>query len=346
MKHYKYKVATQCMTYNHKPYIEDTLNGFVIQQTSFPVVYIVVDDASNDGESDLLRNWANNNLVFDDEHQSYKKKMHYGELIYAKYKNNPNAIFAIFLLAENHYQTGKESLKLEYIAEWTEQSEYYAICEGDDYWTDPLKLSKQVDVMEHNPDAAMVHTRFCFLYENFKRIENDDFVCQRNKQIITEKGDSIAFDILEDNHYRIQTMTVLYRKSNYMKINQYLCEEKGLFMMGDTQLWLNLLSTGKIVYLPESTAVYRINVNSASKSEDKIRHYRFELSCEEMRFYYAKKYNIKPSHFFWRYLKVFVKYKLYHPDYTTNPKILSNDRYATLVNLVKMPFCVYSYLKK
>ena len=52
-KEYKYTVFTKCYTYNHAPYILDTLRGFAIQQTSFPIVFAIADDASTDGEPEL-----------------------------------------------------------------------------------------------------------------------------------------------------------------------------------------------------------------------------------------------------------------------------------------------------
>ena len=61
-RNYKYMVCTQCMTFNHKSFIEETLRGFAMQQTTFPVVSVVTDDASTDGEPELLRTWAADNL--------------------------------------------------------------------------------------------------------------------------------------------------------------------------------------------------------------------------------------------------------------------------------------------
>ena len=84
MNDYKYKVATQCMTYNQRPYIEDTLKGFVMQQTTFPVVYVVVDDASTDGEQELLFNWAHKNLNFGSD-DAYIKETGYAKIMYAPF---------------------------------------------------------------------------------------------------------------------------------------------------------------------------------------------------------------------------------------------------------------------
>ena len=52
---YKYMVCTRCFTFNHAPYIVDAMNGFVMQETTFPVITIIVDDASTDGEPEVIR---------------------------------------------------------------------------------------------------------------------------------------------------------------------------------------------------------------------------------------------------------------------------------------------------
>lgn len=52
-----YKVLVSCFTYNQSKYIEDALNGFVMQQTTFPFVRLVMDDASTDGEQDIIKVW-------------------------------------------------------------------------------------------------------------------------------------------------------------------------------------------------------------------------------------------------------------------------------------------------
>lgn len=136
---YVYKVATQCMTYNHANYIEDTLHGFAIQDTDFPVVYLVVDDASTDGEQDVIRNWANNNLIKKDGVELYRN-LSYGQLIEGTLKGKPQLTFVMLLLSENHYQSGKDFKKYEFISEWLNDAKYHAICEGDDYWPFSDKL--------------------------------------------------------------------------------------------------------------------------------------------------------------------------------------------------------------
>ncbi|MDE6338081.1 MAG: glycosyltransferase, partial [Muribaculaceae bacterium] len=105
-------VVIRCITYNHEAYIRDALEGFVNQKTKFPFVAIVHDDASTDGTANVVREYAE------------------------KY---PNIIMPIFE-TENQYSKRDGSLgKIVREAVYTTDAKYIALCEGDDYWIDPLK---------------------------------------------------------------------------------------------------------------------------------------------------------------------------------------------------------------
>lgn len=287
MRVFKYKVATQCMTYNHRPYIEDALNGFVMQQTSFPVVYIIIDDASNDGESVFLRNWACNNLDFDDKEVAYKKEMHYGELFYARHKENSNAMFAILLLSENHYQTGRDSDKLKYISVWCNNADYIAICEGDDYWTDPMKLHKQVKFMDANNDYSLCFGDvLCYDFDLKQYEKSIGYYFKKQNIKLDHLTTKQAFYAILNNECRIPTLTTLFRRDYLYKLKP----NEVKFMMGDTPLWLDLSQHGRIKYFNEIFGTYTIHENSASHPKDDKR-WRFFLSMMEMRVYYCHKYS-------------------------------------------------------
>ena len=148
-------VATRCMTYNQAPYIKDALHGFIIQEISFPSVFIIVDDASTDTEPDILRQWVIDNLQVNDNSNIWKE-MPYGQLAVAPLRNNNQSLFVILLLSENHFQRNK--MKLRYLTEWISHSKYHAICEGDDFWLDPQKLMKQVQYLETHSKCYYLFT--------------------------------------------------------------------------------------------------------------------------------------------------------------------------------------------
>ena len=105
MEQYKFMVCTRCYTYNHEPYIKDALNGFAMQKTTFPIVTVVIDDASTDKTAEIIRQFINENC---DLHapEAYEKDMDYGRVTYAPLRTNPNNHFAIVYLKENHYLLG------------------------------------------------------------------------------------------------------------------------------------------------------------------------------------------------------------------------------------------------
>lgn len=122
------QVSIVCNAYNHESYIRDALEGFVMQKTSFPFEVLIHDDASTDKTADIIR--------------QYEKK--YPELIKPIYET------------ENQYS--KKDGSLSRIQYGRVRGKYIALCEGDDYWTDPHKLQKQFDVMEKHPEIDICAT--------------------------------------------------------------------------------------------------------------------------------------------------------------------------------------------
>src|SRR5690554_6550272 len=118
-------VSICCITYNHEPYIEDALKGFLIQETDFPFEILIHDDASTDRTADIIREYE------------------------AKY---PRLIKPIYQV-ENQYSQGvKISAKFNFPRS---QGKYIALCEGDDYWIDKDKLQKQYDFLKLNQEYSL-----------------------------------------------------------------------------------------------------------------------------------------------------------------------------------------------
>ena len=153
---YKWMVCVRCFTFNHALYIEDAMNGFTMQQTNFPYVCCIVDDASTDGEQDVIRNYLKINFDLTDKSFFRNEETDDYELIYARHKTNHNCFFATFFLKYNHYSSPeKKARKFLYIGEWWDNAKYFALCEGDDYWINSTKIQKQVDFMEVHSDYSM-----------------------------------------------------------------------------------------------------------------------------------------------------------------------------------------------
>lgn len=146
---YKYMVATRCFTFNHAPYIEDAMNGFAMQETTFPVVTIIMDDASTDGEPEVIKQYLANHFQTPyrtEETDDYT-------LICANHNTKPNCSFVVFLLKYNHYSINKP--KLPYLTDWLDNAKYHALCEGDDWWLSRYKLQKQYEALEKNSSSDM-----------------------------------------------------------------------------------------------------------------------------------------------------------------------------------------------
>lgn len=116
-----------CITYNHEAYIRRTLDSFLMQKTDFPFEILVHDDASTDKTADIVREY----------------EARYPELIRGIYQK------------ENQYSNPACQSINEFIFPEA-RGKYFAHCDGDDYFTDPYKLQKQVDYLENHPECAMV----------------------------------------------------------------------------------------------------------------------------------------------------------------------------------------------
>lgn len=87
-----------------------------------------VDDASTDGEQEVIMDYVKAHFDLSAGSGSYRKEADYAYVIYAQHKTNRNCCFAVLLLKENHYSRQKP--KTQYLSEWTDGVEYEALCEG------------------------------------------------------------------------------------------------------------------------------------------------------------------------------------------------------------------------
>lgn len=207
-------VTIRCLTYSHEPYIRQCLEGFVMQKTNFPFEAIVHDDASTDGTAAIIREYAE------------------------KY---PDIIKPI-LETENQYSKHDGSLRR--ILDAHTHGKYVAMCEGDDYWTDPYKLQKQVDFLESHPDFVMCSHRYDRYHEEEHRLEKDP----------DETFDGAVYDLknLIGGKWLTQTLTVMYRRSA-LDLKEY--ETYGMSM--DIILLYALLKRGNGYCFPDVMGVYR-----------------------------------------------------------------------------------------
>lgn len=251
---YKYSVAIQCMTYNHSKYIEDALNGFIMQNTDFPYVILLVDDASTDGEGKIIAEYVDIHFDLCDTSVSYTKETEYAKITYAQHKTNLNCFIVAMYLKYNHYQIGKKHEKWEYVSEWLNSSKYIALCEGDDYWTDSNKLQKQVSLLEENPKLVMSYTAFTTVDENGAFMMRPFFTDNINRS----KSGYILPELFKGNF--IQTLTTLFRADYFFKMDNFF---KYSGPRCDYYYFMGIAALGEVVFVSDCTGAYRYNPKGA-----------------------------------------------------------------------------------
>ena len=209
-------VSIRCTAYNQEKYIRQCLDGFIMQQTNLRFEAIVHDDASTDGTADIIR--------------EYEKK--YPDIIKPIYEE------------ENQYS--KHDGSLVRIMDEHTRGVYVAICEGDDYWTEPSKLQKQYDFMESHPECSMCFHSHNNLYPNGKLGLVEP--CEKKEEYTTP-------DVIKFKSNVIGTNTVFYRYHFYKE------EERPLFWkrspVGDLPMKLYFASKGTIGFINANMSVYR-----------------------------------------------------------------------------------------
>ena len=204
-------VSVICLTYNHAPYIRSALEGFVRQQTAFPVEVIVHDDASTDGTADVVREYA------------------------ARYPD----LFRPVFQQENQYSKGVNIVPLFCFP--LIRGRYVALCEGDDYWTDPAKLQRQVDALERHPEVDLC--AHCVRRTRDGRPAG--FIAPRLRDGIIPAADAVKA-------LPLATASILVRTETYLQISPMR-----EILFNDLAIQLQALARGGVLYLSRCMAEYR-----------------------------------------------------------------------------------------
>lgn len=220
-------VSIHMMTYNHARYVAQAIEGVVMQETNFDYQLVIGDDCSSDETSKICK--------------EYQAK--YPEKIKLILREKNIGAYANMVDIFNNC-TGK----------------YIAMCEGDDYWIDPMKLQKQIDILEHNPQYTMVVSNRKQLYAD-GRLVNDDY----KKRIFTNKD--ILYGIIP------ATQTMVFK--NDSTLLEFFNNNKEFFS-GDRMIAYHYSLRGDIYSMPDYTAVYRhsgVGVWSGLSSEERGKKY-------------------------------------------------------------------------
>jgi glycosyltransferase involved in cell wall biosynthesis len=211
-------VSICCITYNHAPYIRQCLDGFIMQKTTFPIEILIHDDASTDGTEEIIREYE------------------------VKYPHIIKPLYEV----ENQWVKGRRGSATFNFPR--AKGKYIALCEGDDYWTDPLKLQKQVDILEENEKST-----FCSHAFRMYDIKTSSY---QNIQLYNE--DKINLDLKCDIQLlgKLHTSTLLFRTSLINEMPEFFSR----LPVGDEPLKTFLSYSGSLVYLKDCMSIYRKNV--------------------------------------------------------------------------------------
>lgn len=220
------KVSVFCLAYNTEKYIRQTLDGFVKQKTDFEFEVFVHDDASTDGTADIIR--------------EYEKKYKFIKPVFQK---------------DNQYSSHIPIIATHLLP--NAKGNYFAWCEGDDYWTDPYKLQKQVKSLERNPNCV---ASFC----NVQVVNTNGVPLRVVSRLSTEgiiPGDDFVRYCLFPGKLRTLPMQIsglVIRREIYEKyINNPPPYTKEFVGVGDIPLFLTCGLEGDVFYINELMSCYR-----------------------------------------------------------------------------------------
>lgn len=219
----KPKVSVWMITYNHQDYIAQAIDSILIQKTNFDIEIVIGDDYSTDDTRQIIKQYA-------EKHQEI--------IIPIFHKKN--------IGIQRNFATTIENCSGKYIA----------LCEGDDYWTDPLKLQKQVDFLEANEDFSMACNSSSEVYE-----DGIEFKIAKSEESIIDLG-----MVLREGWF-IRTASIVFRREAIKKgFPDFFFKAYST----DYILQAMILKQGKCKYFPEVMSAYRRNIGGISNANPEL----------------------------------------------------------------------------
>jgi len=219
-------VSVLITTYNHAEHIAKCLEGMLMQKTDFPFEVVVGEDGSDDGTQEICQQYAAS----------------YPDIIRLAIRNQDEKVFLY------GRATGKYNL-LKTLQDG--KGEYFALCDGDDYWTDKYKLQKQVDFMRENEGFSFCSTD--------RRILKDGLLSRdKGLELAFSKSEGAPIIITKQNFFRpylVKSNTILFRREclDFELLQERYTEVK------DTFIYYMLLNGGDGVVQPWVTSDYRVH---------------------------------------------------------------------------------------
>ena len=248
------QLVSICMvTYNHEKYIAQAIESVLMQKTNFSYELLIGDDFSTDRTREIIigfqRKFSDRiKLIFHDKNLGPQKNFH----------------------ETYHCCSGK----------------YIALLEGDDYWTDPLKLQKQVDFLEYNPDFIICCHNSKVIYEN-----NPEIVRNLRPDISSQKKEILTIE----DQIKSVTSSISYHTSSvvFRNVLPKLPSFHLKVLSGDIVLFTLLSQFGNIRYLDEVMSVYRKNNGGITNNYNMASIFKTRIVMNNyLNEYFNYKYNI------------------------------------------------------
>ena len=214
------KLSVLVPTYNHGKFIGQMLEGALEQITDFEIEIVIGDDASTDDNASIINDFADK---FPDKIRAFLHPINLGpsEPRELGGKNNVGFLFSQC------------------------KGEYIALCEGDDYWTDSLKLQKAYDFLENNKEYVLCHHQLEVIYQDNSAIHGFNPENQRDTSNLE--------DLLRDESWFLGTASTVFR--NVFK--QGMPDWWWKTASGDLGIFIEVAKYGKLKYFPKSMGCYR-----------------------------------------------------------------------------------------
>jgi glycosyltransferase involved in cell wall biosynthesis len=237
-------VSICCTTYNHAPFIRHALDGFLAQRVDFPLEILINDDASTDGTPDILR----------------------------EYERAHPELFRVVYQAENQFSRGVRPM-LDLLFPRA-SGKYLALCEGDDYWTDPEKLRKQVGYLEAHPDCTVVSGGYVILEDGQAR---PDIISPPPGRELATDPPGFAFGFDEMRHrWMTKTLTSVIRKAalpeGWAAPYRYV---------RDVHIFYHLIKAGSGFYITEPLGVYNVHAGGIHSAKHGVVNKTVAYRCRK-----------------------------------------------------------------
>lgn len=253
----KSKVTVVSISYNHEKYIAQALESFITQKTDFVFEIIIADDCSTDGTSEIIRQYT-------DKYPAIIKP------VYRKQNLGPLNNFIDALSRAD--------------------SQYVIYCESDDYFTDPLKLQKQVEYLDANPECSICFHPAKVIFENGSSM---DYIFPQKTQhpLVYLKKYMTLDDLLKFNFIQTNSCMYRWRFNGNEKIEEIFPKN---ILPGDWFLHLLHAEKGKIGFINETMSVYRRHAgglwyNSESGSFWQKNGFKYIAFCDAVKKHFKEK---------------------------------------------------------